>query len=149
MIRAFKDFELDDSLERTDFGMVHAWLTSTYWSPGISRETVERGALNSTKVVGAFVKATGVQAGFLRIVSDTTRFAWICDVFVDPEHRGKGVAREMVTYAVNHPDLAEVTRWLLATRDAQDVYRSAGFEPLLEPERWMQYRPIAADKQGC
>ena len=149
MVCDYKDYELDDSIARTDFAVVHAWLSSTYWSPGISLETVQRGARNSALVVGAFCADTGAQAGFLRVVSDTTRFAWICDVFVDPAHRGKGLASTMVRFAVNHPDLADVTRWILATRDAHDVYRSVGFEPLPEPSRWMQYRPELADRQEC
>ncbi len=149
MVCAHNEYEIDDSAARTDFEAVHAWLSNTYWSPGISMEKVVRGARNSTMVVGAFVSCTGAQAGFLRVVSDTTRFAWICDVFVDPVHRGKGIASAMVRFAINHPDLVDVTRWLLATKDAHDVYRSVGFEPLAEPARWMQYRPIPADQQEC
>jgi GNAT superfamily N-acetyltransferase len=149
LVCSYKGFEIDDRLERTNFQTVHAWLSGTYWSPGISIEVVERGARNSALVVGAFLPETGEQAGFLRVVSDTTRFAWICDVFVDPAHRGKGLASTMVRFAVNHPDLADVTRWLLATRDAHDVYKSVGFEPLAEPDRWMQYRPNQSDGQAC
>lgn len=142
-------YVIDDNAAHTDFEAVHRWLSSSYWSPGISREKVERGAANSTLVVGAFVQETGEQAGFLRIVSDTTRFGYICDVFVDEVHRGKGIAREMVRFAVEHPDLTEVSRWILATRDAHDVYKSVGFEPLADPTRWMQFRPDPRDGQGC
>src|ERR1700722_709635 len=149
LIREHNGYEIDDDSARTDFEAVHTWLAGTYWSPGISREQVERGARHSTIVVGAFEKETGAQAGFLRVVSDTTRFAWICDVFVDSAHRSKGLARQMVRFAVEHPDLVDVSRWILATRDAHDVYRSAGFGPLPEPSRWMQYRPDATDGQGC
>jgi GNAT superfamily N-acetyltransferase len=151
LVCSHQEFEIDDSLHRINFGAVHAWLTTTYWSPGISREKVERGTHNSTMVVGAYVQSSGKQAGFLRIISDTTRFGYICDVFVDPEHRGKGIASAMVRFAINHPDLADVTRWILATRDAHEVYRSVGFEPLPEPSRWMQYCPNrdSADRQAC
>lgn len=149
MIRQHNGYEIDDNRSRTDFEAVHAWLTGSYWSPGISRELVERGARNSTIVIGAFELETGQQAGFLRVVSDTTRFGWICDVFVDPAHRSKGLAREMVRFAIEHPDLTEVSRWVLATRDAHDVYGSVGFEPLPEPSRWMQLRSNPADRQAC
>jgi hypothetical protein len=73
-----------------DFECVHAWLASSYWSPGIDRERVERGALNSALVLSAF-DADGAQVGFLRVVSDKTRFAYLCDVWIEDKHRGKGL----------------------------------------------------------
>lgn len=141
MVYTYGEYEITDDICRTDFELVHRWLADSYWSPGISRTLVERGAANSALVVGAFHTGCGEQAGFLRVVSDTTRFAWICDVYVAAEHRRKGLARQMVGYATSHPTLADVVRWALATRDAQDVYRAAGFTELPEPSRWMQYRP--------
>ncbi len=138
------EYELDDDVARTDFETVHSWLTTVYWSMGISRERVERGAANSALVIGAFDNQTGAQAGYMRVVSDTTRFAYISDVFVHEDHRGKGLAREMVRMATNHPDLTEVTRWILATRDAHEVYKSVGFDALEHPSRWMQYVPAPA-----
>jgi GNAT superfamily N-acetyltransferase len=144
-------YELDDSLERIDFERVHGWLTKTYWSPGISRETVERGALHSSLVVGAYHEET--QVGYLRVVSDTTRFAWICDVYVGEAHRGKGLAKAMVQYALEHPDHREVRRWLLATADAHAIYQAVGFNPLPSPERWMIYSsvqdPLAAKSSNA
>jgi len=150
-------YELDDKDARTDFAVVHAWLAGSYWSPGISRAKVETGAANSALVIGAFyikegveTNGAGIQVGFLRVISDTTRFAYICDVFVDPAHRGKGLAKQMVQFAINHPDLTEVSRWLLATRDAHEVYRTVGFDGLPEPSRWMQFLPPAQkDCQAC
>lgn len=129
-------YQLTDELKRMDFERVHAWLKDSYWVPGIPREEVERGARNSALVVGVFLPR-GPQVGFLRVVSDKTRFAYFMDVFVDPEHRGKGIARAMLRYAFEHPDLSTVKQWVLATRDAQEVYKPLGFEPLKYPERWM------------
>ena len=134
-------YEIDESLERVNFERVHAWLTTSSWSEGITRERVERGARHSALVISAYCKQTGEQAGYLRVVSDTTRFAYICDVWVDENHRSKGLARSMVRFALEHPDVQEVTRWLLATRDAHTVYQSVGFGPLPEPGRWMIFQP--------
>jgi GNAT superfamily N-acetyltransferase len=128
-------YEIDDDRSRMDFAVVHGWLTTSYWSPGISREMVERGAENSTMLVGAYWE--GVQVGYMRVVSDTIRFAYICDVFVDDAHRGRGVAKAMVNFALMHPLFKGMPRWLLSTRDAHDVYANVGFSPLSEPERWM------------
>ena len=117
------------------FELVHSWLTATYWSPGVSHERVVRAAENSAIVVGAFLD--GEQVGYLRVVSDRTSFAWICDVYVDEAHRKKGLAKAMTRFALEHPEHQGLRRWLLATRDAHDVYSECGFKPLPLPERWM------------
>jgi GNAT superfamily N-acetyltransferase len=131
---ANQDWELSSDLSRIDWPRVHGWLSSSYWSPGISLERVKRGAENSALVLGAFVGVE--QVGFLRVVSDKSRFAYICDVWVDEKHRAKGLARGMVQFALNHPDFTTVN-WLLATVDAHGVYAKLGFTPLSNPERFM------------
>lgn len=139
MTTEFLHYEIDDSLPRIDFGRVHGWLSATYWSPGVAREKVERAARNSSLVVGAY--AGPQQAAYLRIISDRTTFAWVADVFVDEAHRGRGLARAMVGFALAHPDYQNLRRWVLATRDAHPVYAGVGFAPLPYPERWMAYFP--------
>ena len=133
------EYEISDDLSRVDFERVHRWLASTYWSPGVPRDTVEKAAQGSSLVVGAY--KDGEQAAYLRVVSDKATFAWLCDVFVDEAHRGSGLAKAMVRFALEHPDHQGLRRWLLATRDAHEVYRSVGFEPLPAPDKWMIYFP--------
>jgi GNAT superfamily N-acetyltransferase len=132
-----------EGFEVMDFGRVHAWLAATYWTPGIPRERVERAARNSALVLGAFTPE-GVQVGFMRVVSDKTRFAYLCDVIVDESHRNRGIARAMVEFALGHPEFATVTTWTLATRDAHGVYAPLGFlpvtEPVSRPADWMILR---------
>ena len=132
------EFEIVEGLERVDFARVYGWLTNTYWSPGVSREKIERAARNSSFVVSAYVD--GCQAGYLRVVSDRATFAWICDVYVDEAHRGRGIARAMVRHALAHPEHQGLRRWLLATADAHGVYAECGFRPIDNPERWMFLR---------
>lgn len=132
-------YELDENRERLDFARMHRWLTTAYWSPGVSRERVEKAAEGSSLVVGAY--KDGEQVGCLRVVSDKTNFAWICDVFVEESHRGQGLAKAMVRYALAHPEHQGLRRWVLATRDAHGVYQEAGFEPLPSPEMWMYHAP--------
>lgn len=126
-----------------DFVRVHGWLSSSYWTPGIERERVERAAWNSALVLSAFAP-DGVQAGFLRVVSDRTRFAYLCDVWVDESHRGHGLARTMVRHAMEHPDFVTVSTWTLGTKDAQQVYAPLGFRDIREegvyPNTWMVRR---------
>jgi GNAT superfamily N-acetyltransferase len=139
MIVRHGDYEIDDDLSRVDFVRVHAWLASSYWSPGVPREVVEKAARGSSLVVSAYLE--GEQVGYLRVVSDRATFAWICDVVVDEAHRARGLGKAMVRYAQEHPEHQGLRRWLLATRDAHEVYRSVGFEPLPAPDKWMTYIP--------
>jgi GNAT superfamily N-acetyltransferase len=129
-----QNWEISSDFSRIDWPRVHGWLSSSYWTPGISLERIQRGAANSALVLGTYAGAE--QIGFLRVVSDKSRFAYLCDVWVDQRHRGKGIARSMVQFALNHPDFTTV-KWLLATLDAHDVYAKLGFTPLSNPERWM------------
>ncbi len=126
-----------------DFTAIHGWLTTTYWTPDISREVVEQGFINSRLVLGAFVGER--QVGVARALTDTTRFGYVLDVFVAEAFRGRGIGRTMVQRLVEHPDVVLVKRWLLATRDAHEVYRPLGFAALVHPERWMalERRPVA------
>lgn len=123
-----------EGLTEIDWARVHQWLASSYWSPGISRARVERAAQNSALVLGAFRQ--GEQVGYLRVISDKTRFAYLCDIWVEEKHRGRGLGRAMVRHAMQHADFSTVA-WLLATADAHGVYSALGFGSLKEPERWM------------
>src|SRR6185295_2418625 len=95
---------------------------------------------NSALIINAFT-ADNRQVGFGRIVSDKTRFAYLSDFIVEEPHRGKGLAQEMVRYAFDHPDFADVRNWCLMTLDAHGVYEKLGFKRITEAEclteRWM------------
>jgi GNAT superfamily N-acetyltransferase len=130
----FGDYEISSDIGRIHWQRVQEWLASSYWTPGISLERVKRAGENSALLLGAY--KNGEQVGYLRVISDRTRFAYLCDVWVEEQHRGKGLARRMVQTALEHPDFATVN-WLLATVDAHRVYAKLGFTPLRNPERWM------------
>jgi GNAT superfamily N-acetyltransferase len=130
-------FVIADGLERFDFGRCHAWLSASYWSPGITRSEVERGFRRSSLVAGAY--RDGTQVGCLRLVTDFTRFAYLMDVFVDPAWRARRLGGALVRFALGHPELSLVYKWTLATADAHEVYRRAGFHELTAPERWMSF----------
>jgi nitroimidazol reductase NimA-like FMN-containing flavoprotein (pyridoxamine 5'-phosphate oxidase superfamily)/GNAT superfamily N-acetyltransferase len=131
------EYRISDDRSRTDFARVAAWLHEAYWCPGIPRWAVERAARGSSLVVGGYAPE-GQQVGYLRVVSDRTRFANLMDVFVDPAHRGRGLARAMTRFALEHPEHRGIARWLLGTRDAHGLYAREGFTPLTEPGRLMQ-----------
>lgn len=129
------EIEIAAGLERIDLPKVYAWLKDTHWSPGITFEQVERAAKFSSLVVGAY--DGDEQVGYLRVVSDRSRFAWVCDVYVAESHRKRGIAKAMMRFALADPEHQGLRRWVLATKDAHGVYAECGFEPLREPEWWM------------
>lgn len=128
-------FVLDDHIDRFDFARCHGWLSSAYWSPGVTRAEVERAFRRSSFVAGLY--RGDQQVGCARLVTDFTRFAYFMDVFVDPALRGRGLGRALVRFALEHPELSLVYKWTLATADAHGVYRGVGFHDLTEPTRWM------------
>lgn len=121
-----------------DFDVIHRWLAGTYWSPGITKERVIRGFQHSSIVIGAF---EGVrQVGVGRCITDTTRFAYIADVFVDRDFRKQGIARQMVTAILAHPDVSDADRCFLFTKDAHGVYQPIGFGSHPNPDHLMVRR---------
>ena len=122
--------------ERMDLDVVVALLRGTYWSPRIKRDVLLRGIANSI-VIGAFEAGSGRQVGFARVVTDRATFAWLCDVIVDPDHRGKGLSTRMLDALFAHPDLGQLRRWCLGTRDAHGIYQRYGFVPV-HPGQWME-----------
>lgn len=130
------DYLISTDPERLDISLIHHFLsTETYWAVGRSRETVERSLTNSF-CFGIY--RNGEQVGFARVVTDFATFAWIADVFVLPEHRGRGLAKWLMTVILAHPKLQGFRRWVLATKDAHELYAQFGFIPLHRPERWME-----------
>jgi GNAT superfamily N-acetyltransferase len=130
-----KDYRISDDPRQIDFKKVTEWLAASYWTPGIGQPEVEKGARNSSLVIGVY--SQNEQVGYGRVASDKTRFAYFMDVFVEPSHRNQGIAQAILRFAMNHPAHQSVYQWLLATRDAHKVYEKAGFKPLPYPERWM------------
>jgi GNAT superfamily N-acetyltransferase len=124
------DYIVSDDRSQLDHDVVFSYLhDEAYWSKGLSEEEFARSLEHST-CFGASHR--GAQVGFCRVVTDRATFAWLADVFVLPQHRGKGVAQLLVTSALSHPDLQGLRQWLLATRDAHGLYLKLGFTPPAE-----------------
>ncbi|GAA1978079.1 GNAT family N-acetyltransferase [Nocardioides panacihumi] len=130
------DYEIDFEIGRMDLDRVHAWLsTDAYWALGRTREAVHTAARHSLNI-GAFT-ADGRQVAYARVVTDHATFAWLCDVYVDRDHRGRGLGNRMVEAVVERLRPMNLRRVLLATHDAHDVYARVGFVPMPHPERFM------------
>ncbi len=121
---------------RLDVDYVHAYLSGeSYWAKGRSRAVTEKAIANSL-CFGVY--AGDRQVGFARVVTDCATFGWLADVFIDEAYRGRGLGKRLIEAVVNHEDLLNIKRLLLATRDAHELYRRyGGFETLSSPERWM------------
>ena len=128
-------YEITCDPTRLDIGAIHAFLSQSYWSAGIPRAVVERAIANSL-CFGVFLG--NQQVGFARVVTDRATFAYLADVYILPEHRGKGLSRRLMEQVTKHPDLQGLRRMLLATRDAHALYAKFGFKPLAVPERIME-----------
>jgi GNAT superfamily N-acetyltransferase len=122
--------------ERLDLDAIHAYLTRSYWATGIPREIVER-SLRHSLCFGLY--RDNEQAGFARVVTDLATFAYLADVFVLEAHRGQGLSKWLMECVLDHPDVRDLRRWHLVTRDAQGLYAKFGFaEP--EPGKHMERR---------
>lgn len=120
------DYEISIDPARLDIGAMHAYLTRSYWSPGIPFAIVERAARNSL-CFGLYERATGKQVGLARVVTDHATFAYLCDVYVLEEHQGRGLGKFMMRAVMAHPALTGARRAMLGTRDAHGLYAQYGF----------------------
>ena len=112
---------------RLDVGAIHAFLTRSYWAAGISRERVAR-SLERSLCFGLYDGPT--QIGFARVVTDGATFAYLCDVFVLEAYRGSGLGKRLLAAVRVHPNLADLRRFVLWTRDAHELYAQFGFTRL-------------------
>ena len=139
------EFEISDDRARLDIKAIHKFLsTETYWATGREIETVQRSIDNSVPF-GVYHK--GELVGFARVVTDRATFAWLADVFILPEYRGRGLSKWLMEAILAHPELQGFRRWVLATKDAHELYRKFGFQDLKRPERWME-RPDPKMKES-
>ncbi|MDX3779794.1 GNAT family N-acetyltransferase [Streptomyces europaeiscabiei] len=130
-------YEISDDPDRVDVGRVHHWLsTDAYWALGRPRERQE-GAIRGSLNFGVYEAGSGEQVAYARVVTDRATFAWLCDVYVDPSARGKGLGTALVAAVREHLRPYGLRRILLATHDAHGVYAKLGFEPLAKPDQWM------------
>jgi GNAT superfamily N-acetyltransferase len=130
---------------RVDIDRVHRWLSDeSYWAAGRSRAAVAS-SIDGSLPYSVFAGAE--QVAFARVVTDGATFGWICDVFVDSGHRGRGLGTWLVAGIVADLTARGILRLLLATRDAHEVYRRAGFTELEGPGRFMEIdrRPARAE----
>jgi len=129
------EYTISTDKARLDVGVIHGFLNSSYWAAGRTIETIQRSIDNSLPFG---VYKGDQQIGFARVITDYATFAWIADVFILVAFQGQGLGNWLMEVIITHPDLQGFRRWVLATKDAHELYRKFGFSELKLPERWME-----------
>jgi GNAT superfamily N-acetyltransferase len=129
------EYEISTDPTRLDIDVIHAFLTKSYWSPGVPLDVVERAIANSL-CFGVYLNSE--QVGFARVITDKATFAYLADVFIIEAHRGKGLSKRLVESIMEHPDLQDLRRFMLGTLDAHGLYKKYGFTALANPSRVME-----------
>ncbi|MEV4626619.1 GNAT family N-acetyltransferase [Micromonospora sp. NPDC049523] len=139
-------YEISSDPDRLDLDRVHHWLsTESYWALGRPYEVTVR-AVAGSMPFGVYRPGDGAQVAFGRIVTDGATFAWLCDVFVDSAHRGRGLGGWLAETARDAVFELGVHRIMLVTVDAHDVYARIGFTPPATPHMLMELiRPRLTD----
>lgn len=130
------EFEIDTDRSRLQVDVIQAFLRDeSYWARERTLEQTKT-AIENSICFGLYLGER--QIGFARVVSDKATFAYVGDVFVIEEFRGRGLSKWLMQVIVEHPELQGLRRWVLATRDAHGLYRQFDFAELRFPERWME-----------
>ena len=125
-----------------DVAMIHRFLSrEAYWCLNIPLETVQR-SIDNSLCFGVYLD--GQQVGFARVVTDYATFGYLADVFILPEHWGKGFSRQLMAKIMAYPALQGLRRLMLVTQDAHSLYKQFGFRPIENPENTMFIKPFEA-----
>ncbi|MBI3785006.1 MAG: GNAT family N-acetyltransferase [Deltaproteobacteria bacterium] len=145
-------YEIDTDRTRLDIDRIWRFLHDAYWSPAIPKSIVET-SIRHSECFGVYRGAE--QVGFARVVTDYSTFGYIADVFVLPEHRGRGLSKALMERILSHPGLQGFRRWQLGTLDAHGLYARFGFASPTHPERHMEMadpeiyrRPAARERKS-
>lgn len=131
------DYTISTDKNLLDIGIIHDYLSNrSYWAKGRSIETVKRSVENSL-CFGVYHNS-GKMVGFARVLTDYAVFAYLMDVFILEEYRKLGLAKELMKSIMNHPDLQQLQRFMLATSDAHKLYEQFGFSVTATPEKMME-----------
>ena len=129
-------YKTSSDLKDMDLTTIHGFISNSYWANNIPLNTLAK-AINNSLCFGVFAEC-GKQVAFARMITDSATFAYLADVFVLKEHRGKGLSKLLMQEIIKHPDLQGIRRMMLATNDAHKLYEQFGFNALSSPESFME-----------
>lgn len=139
------EFEISTDVTRLDIALIHDFLSRSYWAQGRRRTVVER-AIRNSLCFGVYRQEH--QVAFARVVTDRAVFAYLMDVFVLTEYRGRGISKALMRTILDHPDLQNLRVFLLATRDAHGLYERFGFRSLDDVGRFMAVQDPDSDSRA-
>ena len=128
------DFIISDDKSKLDIKLIHNFLTNSYWAKGRTLNEVKRSIENSI-CFGIF--SADKQVGFARVLTDFVVFAYLMDVFIIEEYRGKGLSKKLLQKIFSHERFKGIKKWMLATDDAHTLYEKFGFKVIKNPEKLM------------
>lgn len=126
---------INTNRNQLDINFINAFISNSYWAKGRSLETMQT-VINNSLCFGVYLNDK--QIGFARVLTDYGQFAYIMDVFIDDNYRGKGYSKKLMSEIMEHPDLQAVKIWRLATADAHGLYQQFGFQVIARPENMME-----------
>jgi len=133
-----ENYFISTDISKLNVDMIHHFLCEeSYWAKEIPRTVVEKSIANSL-CFGVY--CDNEQIGFARLVTDKATFAYLGDVFILPQHRGKGLSKFLMQTIHAHPELQNLRRWWLGTKDAHGLYEQFGWTRITEDvaKRFMQ-----------
>lgn len=130
-----RKYIVSNDKRKLNWDLVCTEIKKQYWAKDLSLAVIKKSIKNS-RSYGLYYE--NQQIGFAKALSDQSRFAYLSDVFILEEHRGKGLAVFLIKSILNDPELKHVAKWMLATKDAHNLYKKVGFEKLKNPNAFMQ-----------
>jgi GNAT superfamily N-acetyltransferase len=121
--------------KKLQIDVIHQFLTTAYWAKGRTIEDVKK-TINNCLYFGVYLDDK--QIGFARIATDYTVFAYLMDVFILPEHTGKGYSKQLMKAINEESQLQSCKVWMLKTSDAHGLYKQFGYTELGHPEKVME-----------
>lgn len=131
-----EEFCISTERARLDVDAIHSFLsTKAYWCLNIPRERVEK-SIEHSLCFGVYHGDR--QIGLARIISDFSTIAYLGDVYILEEYRGRGLSKWLMETVMSYPDLQGLRRWILLTGDAHGLYRQFGWTDIADPTKWME-----------
>lgn len=130
-----RNFIVSNDKRKLNWELICTEIKKQYWAKDLSLAVIKKSIRNS-RSYGLYFE--NKQIGFAKVLSDQSRFAYLSDVFILEEYRGKGLAIFLIKSILNDPELKHVGKWMLATKDAHNLYKKVGFEKLKNPNAFMQ-----------
>ena len=129
-----KEITISTDKNKLNIKLIHKFLTNSYWAEG---RTIDQVKISIENSLCWAMYLNDEQIGFARVLTDGAVVAYLMDVFITEKDRGKGYSKMLLNEIFDHKDLQSVDKWVLATKDAQDLYKRFGFKAIENPERLM------------